>query len=138
MARQSKSAQRPSGGDEAVETFFAELSTRGSIPLLHDMKGAIRFDVAGEAGVKHWMVTLSKGEVAVSNRNVKADAVVKVDRALFNEIAEGRKNAMAAVLRGAMVVTGDVGLVLSFQRFFPGKLGSKGRVPPIVEVEQNR
>jgi hypothetical protein len=138
MARQTKSAPRPTGGDEAIETFFAELSTRGSIPLLRDMKGTIRFDVTSEAGLKRWAVTLAKGEVTVSNRNVKADAVVKIDRALFNEIAEGRKNAMAAVMRGAMVVTGDVGLVLSFQRFFPGKLGSKGRVAPILEVEQNR
>jgi len=138
MPRAKKGTRAADGGDEAIETFFAELSTRGSIPLLRDVKGTIRFDVASETGLKRWAVTVSKGEVTVSNRNIKADAVVKVDRALFNEIAEGRKNAMAAVLRGAMVVTGDVGLVLSFQRFFPGKLGSKGRVPPIVEVEQNR
>ena len=39
---------------------------------------------------------------------------------------------------GAMVLSGDVRLVLAFQRFFPGKLGSKGRVAPILEVEQTR
>jgi ubiquinone biosynthesis protein UbiJ len=124
--------------DEPVETFFAELSTRGSLPLLRDVNGTIRFDVTGGTVSTHWLVTLTKGEVAVSHKNAKTDAVVSIDRALLNQIAEGRKNAMAAVMRGAMVVTGDVRLVLAFQRFFPGALGSKGRVPPITEVEQHR
>ncbi|MGO9456711.1 MAG: SCP2 sterol-binding domain-containing protein [Acidimicrobiales bacterium] len=138
MPRTKTDTRAPAGNDEAVEAFFADLSTRGSIPLLRDVKGTIRFDVSSETGVKRWAVTLQEGEVAVSNRNAKADAVVAVDRTLFNEIAEGRKNAMAAVIRGAMVITGDMRMVLAFQRFFPGSLGSKGRVPPIPEVEQNR
>ncbi len=138
MPRTKKETRATAPRDDAVEAFFAEMSTRGSIPLLRDVKGTIRFDVSSDTGVKRWAVTLQKGEVAVSNRNVKADAVVAVDRTLFNEIAEGRKNAMAAVIRGAMVITGDMRMVLAFQRFFPGKLGSKGRVPPILDVEQNR
>ncbi len=138
MPRTKTDTRAPAGNDEAVEAFFADLSTRGSIPQLRDDKGTIRFDVSSETGVKRWAVSLQEGVVAVSNRNAKADAVVAVDRTLFNEIAEGRKNAMAAVIRGAMVITGDMRMVLAFQRFFPGSLGSKGRVPPIPEVEQNR
>ena len=138
MTRTKRDAPAVTRGDDAVEAFFAEISTRGSVPLLRDLKGTIRFDVSSETGTKPWVVTLHKGDVTVSNRNLKADAVVSVDRTLFNEIAEGRKNAMAAVIRGAMVITGDIGIVLAFQRFFPGKFGSKGRVPPILKVEQNR
>jgi hypothetical protein len=138
MPKTKKDTRAEAPRDDAVEAFFAEMSTRGSVPLLRDVKGTIRFDVSSETGVRRWSVTLQKGEVSVSNRNVKADAVVAVDHTLLNQIAEGRKNAMAAVLRGAMVITGDIGLVLAFQRFFPGGLNSKGRVPPILAVEQNR
>ena len=138
MPRTKKDTRATTRGDDAVEAFFAEISTRGSVPLLRDVKGTIRFDVSSATGIKPWVITLHKGEVTVSNRNMKADAVVAIDRTLFNEIAEGRKNAMAAVIRGAMVISGDIGIVLAFQRFFPGKFGSKGRVPPILEVEQNR
>jgi putative sterol carrier protein len=35
-------------------------------------------------------------------------------------MVEGKVNAMAAVLRGEVSLEGDLGLVISFQRLFPG------------------
>ena len=133
----TKKETRATAPRDAVEAFFAEMSTRGSIPLFRDVKGTIRFDVSSDTGVKRWAVTLQKGEVAVSNRNVKADAVVAVDRTLFNEIAEGRRTPWPPSSEAPWVMTGDMRMVLAFQRFFPGKPGSRPGTP-ILDVEQNR
>ena len=124
--------------NDAIGAFFADISTRGQIPLLGTTTGTVRFDVSGPAGTEYWYVTIEKGEVRVSHRNAKADAVLRIDRDLLADITEGRKQAMAAILRGAMETEGDLSLMMSFQRLFPGRIGSTGRVAPITEVEQNR
>jgi hypothetical protein len=41
----------------------------------------------------------------------------------------GRMNAMAATLRGVLDPEGDLGLVLLFQRLFPGPPGSRRKRP---------
>ncbi len=82
--------------------------------------GTVRFDLAGGGHTEHWFVTLNKGEVAVSHRNGRADAVVRVDRALFDELAAGARNAEAAHLRGAMDVEGNLALAMQFLRLLPG------------------
>jgi putative sterol carrier protein len=56
----------------------------------------------------------------VSRKKGPADVVVRAETSLFEDIAAGRVNAMAAVLRGLIVPEGDLGLVMTFQRLFPG------------------
>ena len=94
----------------AVEAFFADISTRGQIAVLGATSGTIRFDVSSPSPLEYWYVTVRKGEVAVSRKNTRADVVCKLDRALFEDVAEGRKQAMAAIIRGAIVVQGDLSL----------------------------
>jgi putative sterol carrier protein len=65
-------------------------------------------------------VAVTKGDVTVSHRNVAADCIVSSDKALFENVASGKTNAMAALLRGAIGVEGDVQLLVLFQRLFPG------------------
>jgi putative sterol carrier protein len=45
---------------------------------------------------------------------------VRTDQAIFDRIVKGEANAMAAFLRGAIDLEGDRGLLLAFQRVFPG------------------
>jgi hypothetical protein len=123
---------------DAIGAFFADISTRGQIPILGSAEGTIRFDVSDTKSVERWYVTMSRGEVTVSHKSTKAVSVIHADRALLNEIVEGRRNAMAAVLRGALVVEGDLKPLILFTRLFPGQRGSKGRVAPITEVSQSR
>jgi len=122
----------------AVDAFFADIATRGQIPVLGTTSGTIRFDISSATSLEHWYVTVRKGEVTVSHKNTRADAVCKLDKGLFEDIAEGRRQAMSAILRGAMVAQGHLSLLMSFQRLFPGRTGSKGRVAPITEVPQER
>jgi putative sterol carrier protein len=107
---------------DATAEFFADLASRGHEPALRKATGTIRFDLTGERTTR-WLVSIAKGDVAVSRKSGRADCVVRVDRELFQNIASGEANAMAAVLRGAIEAEGDLGLLLSFQRVFPGPEG---------------
>ncbi len=111
---------------DPVVDFFEELGARGSEPLLHRASGTLRFDLEHGKKREHWLVTVDKGAVAVSRRNVKADCIVRMDRALFADIVRGRANAIAALLRGVVGVEGDLELLMLFQRLFPGPASTHG------------
>ena len=109
-----------SGGDGSpTATFFAELAARGHEPLLKSTSGTIRFDLVDDAGLAHWYVTVEEGDVAVSHKRAKADAVVRLERRTFDGMATGAVNVTAAVLRGEVVPDGDLGLLMLFQRVLP-------------------
>ena len=67
-----------------------------------------------------WIVAIDKGNVTVSQMSTDAGCTVRVDKPLFEELARGEANTMAAVLRGDVVCTGDVELLFALQRIFPG------------------
>ena len=100
--------------------FFQALASGGPYPELENVKGTLRFDLrdAGER-IARWLVALENGAVTVSRRNAKADCVVRAGKPIFDRVASGEQNAMAAFLRGAVEFEGDGGLLLSFQRLFP-------------------
>jgi putative sterol carrier protein len=100
--------------------FFAALKSRGHEPLLRKASGTVRFDITDGKRTERWLVELKKGEIAVSRRHTKADCVVSTDRALFERIASGEANALAALLREEMNVEGDINLLVLFQRLLPG------------------
>jgi putative sterol carrier protein len=106
---------------DATTEFFEEFAARGHDPALAKVSGTLRFDVRdGGARAERWLISIEKGDVALSHKNAKADCVVRVDRTVFDRIASGEANAMAAFLRGAVQIEGDRGLLLAFQRVFPG------------------
>jgi putative sterol carrier protein len=106
---------------DATKEFFHGLAGRGHEPALAKATGTLRFDLMDAAArAERWLITIDKGDVAVSHKNAKADCVVRVDRTVFGRIASGEANAMAAFLRGAIEVEGDRGLLLMFQHAFPG------------------
>jgi len=99
--------------------FFDELGRRGHEPLLAKASGTARFDVVDGKRVERWLLTIDKGDLRVSRRNVAADAVVRADRASFDRAVAGKLNFMAAGLRGEVVVQGDPALLVLLQRLFP-------------------
>jgi putative sterol carrier protein len=112
---------------DATGEFFGALARRGHEPLLRSATGTLRFDLADGRRVEHWYVSVKKGDVLVSHENVAANAVVRIDRSLFDGMVQGRVNAMAAALRGVLHVDGDLGIVVLFQRLFPGPPASGRR-----------
>jgi putative sterol carrier protein len=105
---------------DSITGFFEGLSGRGHEPLLEKASGSLRLDVTDGKKTERWLLEIHRGDLAVSRRNVRADCVVRGDRALFERIASGRQNAMAALLRGAIEVEGNVGLLVLFQKLLPG------------------
>lgn len=112
--------KRTSSGRDPTATFFEELASRGHVPLLHHESGTIRVDLQDGSHVEHWYITLDRGTVAVSHRNARADAVMRTERKLFDGMAKGTVNTIAALLRGVLDVEGDLGLLSSLARLFPG------------------
>jgi hypothetical protein len=73
--------------------------------------------------------TIDHGDLAVSRRNRAADSRVRVDSELFDRIVSGQSYVLAAVLRSAMAVEGDLELLWLFQRMLPGR--QVGRQVPV-------
>jgi putative sterol carrier protein len=105
--------------DETAE-FFDEVGRRGQEPVLRKATGTLRFDLADGKSTERYFVAITKGDLAVSKKSGEADCVVSLERPLFNKIARGETNAMAAVLRGEIGLKGDPELLVLFQRMFPG------------------
>jgi putative sterol carrier protein len=104
---------------DATAGFFDELARRGHEPLLGDAVGSVRFEVVSDAQIDIWRVELAKGDVSVSRDGGAADCVVRTGKQLFDGIASGEVNAMAALLRGALAFEGDPELLMRLQRLFP-------------------
>jgi predicted lipid carrier protein YhbT len=113
---------------DATEKFFEELTHRGYEPLVAKFSGRVRFEVVDGDRTDRWLVEMNKGHLAVSRGGEDAGCSIKADKALFDRLATGEENAMAAALRGALVCTGDVDLLLAIQRVFPGPPAGRTRI----------
>ena len=100
--------------------FFDALGRRGHEPLLATVTGRAQFDVVDSSRTDRWLVAISKGDITVSHKRGTADCTIRGSEALFDDLASGRTNATAAVLRGALLVSGDLELFFAIQRIFPG------------------
>jgi putative sterol carrier protein len=110
---------------DATADFFNGLAERGHEPLLEKAKGTMRFDLVDGKKTERWLVAVDKGDVTVSHKNVGADCTLRTDKASFEEMAGGKMNATAAVLRGELAVEGDWELMVVFQRLLPGPPASR-------------
>jgi len=106
---------------DTISDFFQKLGERRQQALLGHMRGAVRFDVRGDDGqVDQWVVVVDSGAVTVSHGNAEVDCAIGADRALLERLIKGEENAMSAVLRGELRCSGDVEMLLTIQRIFPG------------------
>jgi hypothetical protein len=100
--------------------FFDELSQRGHEPLLRKLSGSVRFDIVDGKRVERRYVSVDKGRISVSGRGSRVQSIIRADRELFERVARGELNPVAAVLRGDLAVDGDWRLLVLVQRLFPG------------------
>jgi predicted lipid carrier protein YhbT len=105
---------------DGIARFFGELGRRGHEPLLAKVTGRVRFDLVEGGRTDRWLVAVDKGDTAVSHTGGPVECTIQADRALFERLCRGEENAIAAVLRGGLVCSGDVELLFAIQRLFPG------------------
>lgn len=108
------------GGRDVTETFFDGLAQQGHEPLLRKAQGTVRFEIVDGKRVDRRVVTIDRGDITVSRRNVTCDGVIRADKAVFEKVASGRSNPIAAILRNEIFVHGDWRLLVRVQRLFPG------------------
>ena len=118
-------AKRATSG--GVEELLVSLGQRGYQPLLAKVSGTARFDLVDGDRTDRWLVTMDRGHVTVAHKGGSADCTIRASRSLLERLCRGEENAFAAVLRGAVVCTGDVELLFAIQRLFPGARGDQGR-----------
>lgn len=99
--------------------FFDRLAERGREPGLARTTGSIRFELTRDGAVERWRVEFRRGATVVSHTTGSADCVVRTDAAIFDDLARGRANAMATMLRGQLLIEGAPELLIRFQRLFP-------------------
>jgi hypothetical protein len=108
---------------DPVAEFFEMLGRREHHPLLLNVSGTVRFDVSYGRRTDHWLVALRNGDIEVAHRGGAADCVVSGDFALLEGMITGRNSGLAAVLRGALWVTGEPELLIHMLRLLPGPPG---------------
>jgi putative sterol carrier protein len=101
--------------------FFGKLAESGHQPFLEKTTGTLRIDLANGKRIDPWLITITKGDVAVSRVKRKADCVAQTNKALFDGLVSGKQNALASMLRGEIEIEGNVELMVLFQRLFPGE-----------------
>lgn len=105
--------------NDPTARFFAELAERGHEPLLRKASGAMRFDLRDGRKTRRWLLAFDNGDIAVTQGDRDATCVLRADKAVFDRVAGGRMNAVAAVLRGELEVSGDWRMLVRLQRLFP-------------------
>lgn len=78
-----------------------------------------RLEIADGRTVRRWVVEVEKGRISVTEGAGAAACVIRADKVVFDKIATGKLNAVAAVLRGELAVEGDWRLLVRMQRLFP-------------------
>jgi hypothetical protein len=106
--------------NDPTTRFFHELAGRGYEPLVREVVAVVRFDLLQDGRTEHWYLFINNGDLNVSTAEVEADCVIAADRSLFNRIVSGTANAMAAMLRGELIVLGEPELLIMCQRLIPG------------------
>ena len=104
---------------DATTQFFKQLEARGHEPRLDKVKGTVRLELVNGKRTDRWLLAIDKGDISISQGNGEADCVVRTTKDVFEGLATGETNAVAAVLRGTVGVEGDRGLLVFFQRLFP-------------------
>ncbi|MER7334169.1 MULTISPECIES: SCP2 sterol-binding domain-containing protein [unclassified Micromonospora] len=111
----------------ATQTFFRSLARRGHDRRLTAIdEGSVRFDISRDGRVDHWLVSVDRGDITVSEQATGGDAVVQADGAVFDRIASGEAYFLTTVLRGEATVAGSPRLFATLRRLFPPPPRSTG------------
>jgi putative sterol carrier protein len=100
-----------------VQALFQLLGKTQATSLMRDVQGTLEFDLA-DAG--HWQMKIDRGAVRVTEGTPeRPDCVLVTDPEEFVRIVRGDDNIVAALLRGAIQLSGNLNVAMSFRRVLP-------------------
>lgn len=112
----------------SMDEFFDDLKRRGHEPRLKRVSATVRFDITDGERTEHRLIMIDHGDIRVSLGDEPADCVISASRAVCDDVVSGRTSALAALLRGAAAIEGDMELMVLTQRLFSGsQTDSSGR-----------
>ncbi|GAB3801048.1 SCP2 sterol-binding domain-containing protein [Micromonospora zhanjiangensis] len=111
--------------NDTTGEFFDRLSRWGNVPRLKKTTGTVRFDITDGERSNHWLVTIDKGDVRVSQEHVDANAVIRIEPAVMDRIALGEVKPLAAWLRNDLLLEGQLRFLVLLERLLPGPPGSR-------------
>ena len=123
---------------DVTAEFFDRLAERGIVPGFARTTGSVRFDLTRGDQTEHWRVEFRRGAVTVARTGDAADCVVRTDASTFDDLASGRANVMATLLRGRLEADGEPELLTRFQRLFPAPTKRKMTVSSARTVGKRR
>jgi putative sterol carrier protein len=109
---------------DPTSEFFGNLETRGA-PQLGNVEASIRIDLDQGKATEHRLLTIDRGNITVSRKNAKADAVLHTDKETFDRLVQGEENPIASFLRGLWQADGNPELIVLFQGLFPASHNSR-------------
>jgi hypothetical protein len=135
-AQQREPDRPPTEPSDAIAQLFDRINRLGRVDMLADVTGSLRFDLAqDEHVVDQWTVVVCDGQLSVEHRGGDTDCVVSLDGQLMARMAGGESNAMAALLRGDMMATGNVQLLVLLERLLPGPAGAHGPLRTVISQD---
>ncbi|MEH0825079.1 MULTISPECIES: SCP2 sterol-binding domain-containing protein [Micromonospora] len=95
--------------------------TAGRHPDLPETtSGTIRLDLRDGGCTEHWYLTIDRQDVRVDRLADDADLIVGANWEVFDRIAAGRLHPAAALLRNDLAARGELKLLMTLRRIFPG------------------
>jgi hypothetical protein len=119
-------AQPATSPPDPAAMLFERISRVDRVNALAEVDGTVRFDLNLGDRIDSWLITVRHGQIDVSHGGGDADCVVEMDKELADRMATGQANAMSALLRADMMVTGEVKLLVLLERLLPGPAGAHG------------
>ena len=110
---------------DRVATAFEAIDEVGRPSSLRRVTGSIRIELTGRKP-ERWLIEIDRGNISVSRRNRKADCVARCSREQFERLLDRRDNVMAAVLRGAVEIEGDAGLLMPLRKLLVATPSAEG------------
>ncbi|SCL44297.1 SCP-2 sterol transfer family protein [Micromonospora citrea] len=121
----------------ATDAFFEQLSRIGQDPRFRKVQGSVRFDIRDHDQVRQWLLTIDHGQIRVSPGGGAATSVLTLSSEVAEAMVRGEMNGLSAMLRGEILVDGDLGLALRMGRLFHTPAIARGtRQPSGAEVTE--
>ncbi|RZU74504.1 SCP-2 sterol transfer family protein [Micromonospora kangleipakensis] len=111
-------------GVSAVEHLERRVAGRHP-ELPENTAGTLRLDLRDGGHTEHWYLTIDHQNVEVARSPDEAELIVRADREVFDRLAAGQLHVVAGLLRNDLTAQGNLRLLLTLRRLFPGPPGAR-------------